>query len=305
MSAGSGAAQTPARLSTGVPGLDALLGGGLLPGSLTVIVGATGIGKTQLGVQFADAGRSQEGHRGIFFDMACRGDEQSHQHYARQICDWALTPVDPGRVPDLSSVFPPQSSAGDYLRVFDYHGRRVTRKDLGFEAWQDWQAELARKLNVTIAYLYGAFTRGVRRAVIDGIEPTERPSESIQFELFEYVYHQIFRKESEWVARDLFRERYRSVAEQAARAAYDHRQIGCLLLSTSAESMLDELIHRPLDEGDVLSNANTVIYLGKTRDGARLGRSLYVAKHRGSACSDEIVPYSIDDRGLRVGARPE
>ena len=52
------------RMSTGVPGLDELLGGGLLPGALTVISGATGIGKTQLGVQFADTGRRQEGHAG-------------------------------------------------------------------------------------------------------------------------------------------------------------------------------------------------------------------------------------------------
>ena len=45
-----------ARLSIGVPGLANLLGGGLIPGTLTVVVGATGIGKTQLGLQFADAG---------------------------------------------------------------------------------------------------------------------------------------------------------------------------------------------------------------------------------------------------------
>ena len=38
------------------PGLDELLGGGLLPGTLTVVVGSTGIGKTQLGLQFAQAG---------------------------------------------------------------------------------------------------------------------------------------------------------------------------------------------------------------------------------------------------------
>jgi len=41
------------RLSTGIPALDDLLGGGLLPGRLAVVVGATGIGKTQLGLQFA------------------------------------------------------------------------------------------------------------------------------------------------------------------------------------------------------------------------------------------------------------
>ncbi len=64
--------------------------------------------------------------------------------------------------------------------------------------------------------------------------------------------------------------------------------------------MLDDLISRPLDEGDVLSNANTVIYLGKIRDGNRLTRGLYIAKHRGSACSDQIVPFEIDERGLKL-----
>ena len=49
--------------------------------------------------------------------------------------------------------------------------------------------------------------------MIDGIEPVDRPSDSIQFELFEYIYHQILRKDPEWVARDLFQERYRENAE--------------------------------------------------------------------------------------------
>ena len=39
---------SPARQSTGVADLDRRLGGGLVPGTLTVVVGATGIGKTQL-----------------------------------------------------------------------------------------------------------------------------------------------------------------------------------------------------------------------------------------------------------------
>jgi hypothetical protein len=73
-----------------------------------------------------------------------------------------------------------------------------------------------------------------------------------------------------------------------------------MMLYTSHESMLDDLISRPLDEGDALSNANTLIYMGKTRDGSRIGRGLYVAKHRGSACSDEIVPYQIEDGGLSL-----
>ena len=134
--------------------------------------------------------------------------------------------------------------------------------------------------------------------VVDGIEPVERPSDSIQFELFDYVYHQILRKDAEWVARDLFREHYRRNAETVAHHVDDPAEIGCLLLITSSETTLDGLIERPLDEGDVLSNANTVIHLGKIREGTRFRRAMYVTKHRGSACTDEIIPYSIGDKGL-------
>jgi KaiC/GvpD/RAD55 family RecA-like ATPase len=292
---------TAQRLSTGVPGLDELLGGGLLPGTLTVLAGATGIGKTQFGVQFSHAGQRQEGRRGIIFDMACRGDAQSHADYARRMFDWQLTKAEAGRAPALDDFFAPQREQPDYLHVFDYHGRRVTRRDLGFEAWQDWQAELAKKLDVTIAFFYGNFVRGVRRAVVDGVEPAERSSESIQFDLFEYVYHQILRKDAEWVARDLFRQHYRANAEQVAAAQYDPAEVACLLLYTTPETMLEELIVRKLDEGDLLSNANTLIYLGRVREERKLGRALYVAKHRGSACTDEITPYTIDDLGLRIG----
>jgi KaiC/GvpD/RAD55 family RecA-like ATPase len=288
------------RQSTGIAALDAMLGGGLLPGTLTVVAGATGIGKTQLGLQFAAAGSRQEGRRGVLLDLSSRGDAQSHAAYARRICDWNLSAVDPAIAPRLERFFAADRQHGDYLHVFDYHGRRVTRGDLGFEAWQDWQAEIARKLGVAIAFFYGNFVQGARRAVIDGIEPVERPSESIQFELIEYLYHQIFQKDPEWVARDLFRERYREFADEAARHAYPVATVSAMLLVTTAETMLDDLISRPLDEGDVLSNANTIIYLGKLRDGNRLARGLYIAKHRGSACSDEIVTFTIGDGGLEL-----
>jgi hypothetical protein len=314
------------RQSTGVPGLDELLGGGLIPGTLTVVVGATGIGKTQLGLQFAQAGSTQEGSRGVIFDCSSRGDSQSHAEYARRMFDWQLAAMDAERPVDLDGVFPvgtalrrgPSAASGlsvadsrdaaegvpysaDYLHIFNYHGRRVTRRDLDWDDWRNWQAELNARLRAAIAFLYGNFVRGVRRVVIDGIEPADRPGESIQFNLFEYVYHQILRKDPEWVARDLFREAYRRHADEAARHTYDPGAIGCLLLYTSHETMLDDLISRPLDEGDVLSNANTLIYMGKIRDGNRLTRGLYIAKHRGSACDERIVEYQINDKGLTIG----
>ncbi|HEY2410854.1 MAG TPA: ATPase domain-containing protein [Pirellulaceae bacterium] len=286
------------RHSTGVPALDDLLGGGLIPGTLTVVVGATGIGKTQLGLQFANLGETQEQHRGIIFDCASRGDSQSHAEYARRMFDWRLSPMSAEKQVDVDGFF--GAEYGDYLHIFDYHGRRVTRQDLDWDAWRDWQAELNSRLRAAIAFFYGNFVRGVRRVVIDGIEPADRPGESIQFNLFEYIYHQILRKDPEWVARDLFREAYRRHADEASAHLYNSADIGCLLLYTSRESMLDELISRPLDEGDVLSNANTLIYMGKIREGNRIGRGLYIAKHRGSACDERILEYKIGERGISL-----
>ena len=286
------------RLSTGVPGLDELLGGGLLPGTLSVVVGATGIGKTQLGLQFAHTGDEQEGRRGVVFDCSSRGDSQSHAEYARRMFDWRLAAMNAEQQVDVERFF--ATDVADYLHIFDYHGRRVTRRDLDWDEWRNWQAELNARLRAAIAFLYGNFVRGVRRVVIDGIEPADRPGESIQFNLFEYVYHQVVRKDPEGVARDLFREAYRRHADEAARHLYDPASIGCLLLYTSHETMLDDLISRPLDEGDVLSNANTLIYMGKIRDGQRISRGLYIAKHRGSACDERIVEYTIGERGLWI-----
>ena len=288
------------RLSTGVAGLDELLGGGLLPGTLTVVVGSTGIGKTQLGLQFAQAGMRQEGRPGIIFDMSSRGDSQNHVEYTRRMFGRELSIVPPQDYVELDGFFAPQRAVGDYLHVFDHSGRRVTRDDVSFDAWQEWQGEITRRLNISIAFLYGNFVRSVRRAVIDGVEPVDRPADSIQFELFEYIYHQIFRKDPEWVARDLFRQHYRAMAADVAAHQYDPGRVGCMLLYTSHETTLDGLIERPLDEGDLLSNANTVIYLGKIREGTRFRRAAYVAKHRGSACADEIIPYTIDDGGLKL-----
>jgi len=47
------------RITTGVPGLDAMLGGGLLEGSTMLVSGAPGVGKTTLGLQYLVAGAAQ------------------------------------------------------------------------------------------------------------------------------------------------------------------------------------------------------------------------------------------------------
>lgn len=51
-------------LGTGVPGLDAMLGGGLMPGSSTLVMGTPGSGKTILGLHFLIEG-ADRGERGL------------------------------------------------------------------------------------------------------------------------------------------------------------------------------------------------------------------------------------------------
>jgi len=287
------------RQSTGIMALDELLGGGLLPGTLTVVVGATGVGKTQLGIQYAHAGLAAEEATGVVFDMSARGDSQRHGGYAERLFDWTLK--SPGfQADDLADLYNLSVPAGDYLHIFDQQGRRVTRQDLDWDQWHDWQVQLNRKLLSAVTFLYGNLVRGCRRVVVDGVEPVGRPNESVQLNLFEYIYQQVIRKDPEWVARDLFRQDYRRHADQAAAHVYDPGSVGCLMLYTSHESMLDDLIQRSLDEGDALSNANTVIYMGRVHEKERVSRALYVVKHRGSSCTDRIVPYEIDDQGIQL-----
>lgn len=292
--------KTERRQSTGIPGLDQRLGGGLLPGTMTVLVGSSGIGKTQFGIQYANAGLQQDGRRGVIFDMASRVDPQGHKEYAKRLFDWTLTEEAPEGLVDYEHFFEFDREIGDYFRALIYQGKRVTKRDMDFDQWNDWQAELSKHLDATIAYFFGHFIRGTRRFVVDGIEPVQHQGESIQFELLEYVYHQIIRKDPEWVARDLFRQHFRQNEALISQHLYQKEDVGCLVNYTSGETSLDAMIEKPLDEGDLLAGANTIIYLGKIRDGIKFRRAMYVSKHRGSVCPDEIILYDINDHGIRL-----
>ena len=287
-----------ARQAFGLEGLDRRLGGGLVPGALTVIAGATGAGKTQLGLRWLNEGLAAEGRRGVVADLTSRGDAQNHAAYARALFGWEMRPgVMDGPI-DLEAVWDFGREPGDYLHPFAHSGKRVTRRDLEPDDWHEWKKDLARTLRASVAWFYSQFVRGVRRVAIDGIEPAERFSESIQFEFFEYLYHQVLRKEDQWAARELFREHYRANEPRVLAHPYDAGSIGCLYLYTTPHVLLDDLIAQPIGEGDVFANANTIILMGRTRGEGRMGRALHVAKHRGSACDDAIVPYRLTDAGI-------
>lgn len=291
---------TDVRQAFGIPGLDRHLGGGLRPGTLTVIAGATGAGKTQLGLRWAHEGLAAEGRRGVVCDLTSRGDAQNHADYAWKQFAWTLNGYRGEGSPDLDAIWDFAREVGDYFHPFTRAGRRVTRRDLDPDDWHAWKVDLARVLRQSAVFFYGNFVRGTRRVVVDGIEPSERFSESIQFEFFEYLYHQILRKDDEWAARELFREAYRANEPKVHAFRYDHNALGCVYLYTTPHVLLEELMDQPIGEGDIFSNANTIIYLGRVRDGTRMGRALYVPKHRGSRCGDDVLPYRLTDDGLVV-----
>jgi KaiC/GvpD/RAD55 family RecA-like ATPase len=288
---------TEARLAFGLPWLDAHLGGGLRPGTLTVIAGATGAGKTQLGLRWAAEGARAETRRGVFFDLTSRGDPQHQEEYARRQFGWRLE-EDPQPASRAELLFADTMAPGELYRPFAHLGRRATRPDVDPDAWHAWKTDLARVLRAGAAFAYGQLARGVRRLVFDGVEPAERASDSIQFDYFEYLYEKVIRQDFDWAAREVLREKYRAHEAEVLSRPYQHGSVGCLVLATAPQVLLDDLLAETIGRGDLFATANTIIVMGRTRTEGALGRALCVLKHRGSVCDDRVVPYAIRDDGL-------
>ncbi len=113
-----------ARVSTGLPRLDAMLGGGLLPGTLTVVYGATGIGKTHLGLTFAHHGAVADGARGVVLDLNARGDSQQHHAYAERLFGWRLGRWTHTVTPMADPYPPPEQMETFYSDALPWAGRR-------------------------------------------------------------------------------------------------------------------------------------------------------------------------------------
>ncbi|MBI5373843.1 MAG: hypothetical protein HZA77_00295 [Candidatus Schekmanbacteria bacterium] len=62
------------RLSTGISGLDRMLGGGIQEGKTALIAGSSGTGKKTLGIQFLNEG-FEEGEKGLFISLHNRPEE--------------------------------------------------------------------------------------------------------------------------------------------------------------------------------------------------------------------------------------
>ena len=290
-----------ARVSTGLPRLDAMLGGGLLPGTLTVVYGATGIGKTHLGLTFAYHGAAADGAPGVVLDLNGRGDSQQHHAYAERLFGWRLGRWTHAVTPMADPYPPPGEMEAFYSDALPWVGRRrdyqVPTPDGGWEFDWNWKAAYNRALYTVRPFLYFHFAAGTRRVVVDGVEPTEAPAESIQFFVFEELYQRVIHRDAETLGMEICLPVWKHRAFIEAHR-YDHTAITTLLLVTTEETRLEDLLGRKVAAGDIGATANTVIVMGSERVGSRLARMLGVVKHRGSAMSDEIVEYRVTERGL-------
>jgi KaiC/GvpD/RAD55 family RecA-like ATPase len=276
-----------------------MLGGGLLPGTLTVVYGATGIGKTHLGLAFADHGRPADGARGLVVDMNARGDSQQHAPYADRLHGWPLRRWTHTVMPMADPSPPAADMEAHYLDVFPWVGRRsdyeVARPE-GREFDWAWKAAYARALYTARPFFYFHFAAGARRVVIDGVEPFTG-EDSIQLFVVDELYRTILHRDAETLGMEICLPVWKH-REFIDAHRYDHATITTLLLVTTEEVRFEDLIARKVGAGDVGAVANTVLLMGKEKVGSRVGRFLSVAKHRGSAMSDEIAEFRITERGL-------
>ena len=292
-----------ARVSTGIGKLDAMLGGGLLPGTLAVVYGATGIGKTHLGLTFADRGGAADGARGIVFDMNGRGDSQQHDEYAARLFHWSLRPWTHTVTP-MSHPYPPADQMeAFYSNALHWVGRlrdfQVPTPDGGWEFDWSWKATYNHALYTVRPFTYFHFAAGTRRVVVDGVEPMDSPADSIQGFLFDELYKKTIHRDAETMGMEICLPvwQHRDFIESHR---YDHARITTLLLVTTEETRLEDLLARKVATGDIGATANTIVVMGSERLGSRLARMLCVVKHRGSGMSDEIVEYRITERGFEM-----
>ena len=276
-----------------------MLGGGLLPGTLTVVYGATGIGKTHLGLTFAHHGRAADGAPGLVVDMNARGDSQQHGPYAERLYRWPMQRWTHTVMP-MSDPYPPAAQLeAYYLDVFPWVGRRtdyeVSTPD-GREFDWSWKASYASALYTARPFFYFHFANGSRRVVVDGIEPRDS-DDSIQAHIVDDLYRKIIHRDAETLGMEICLPvwQHRAFIESHR---YDHTAVTTLLLVTTEETRLEDLVSRKVTAGDIGAVANTVLLLGREKVGLRVGRFVAVAKHRGSAMSDEIVEYRVGEQGL-------
>lgn len=71
------------RIKSGIPGLDEAINGGLIPGSVSLLCGGTGAGKTIMGLQYIYNGAKEYGETGLF--ISSQDSESKLIRYAKTL----------------------------------------------------------------------------------------------------------------------------------------------------------------------------------------------------------------------------
>jgi hypothetical protein len=181
-------------------------------------------------------------------------------------------------------------------RVRDF---QVPTPDGSWEFDWNWKATYNQAMYTVRPFLYFHFAAGARRIVVDGLEPMDQPADSIQFWMFDELYRKAVHRDAETLGMEICLPVWKH-REFIDAHRYDHARITTLLLVTTEETRLEDVLARKVAVGDIGATANTIVAMGSERVGNRLARMLTVVKHRGSAMSDEIVEYRIGAGGLEL-----
>lgn len=284
-------------------GINNALGGGFLPGTMVLIRGARGSGKTKFGLTFAAQGLAQEGARGIVLDLSVSGDEQRHAAYALEQSRWKIKPWNLDRQAVLKK-WPTSKKVSSMtcLHVVsqDYEVESVDRSRLSFEEFETLNKRFDYRMDLVQPLVFFQRYYGSRRIVLDGLEPTDDPLGSAQQSLIRRIYTRVLQASSEDLGRELFREGYQSRISRIRKHSFPAREAVVLTLETSKKISLDELVKEPTVPGSLDALANTVILMGERDEGDRVEPYLYVAKHRGSYRDSRKLPILLSAKGVKI-----
>jgi circadian clock protein KaiC len=176
---------------TGVSGLDELLGGGLVAGTMALVEGAPGTGKTTLGLQFVHYGCAARGEPGLVLTF-----EETPQQLYRDAVNfgWDLRRlVQEGKL-DVICITPDVLER--YLDDPDGMWERLTRGARPQRVLIDSLTNLRQLTNdeVRLRHILNVMLSGMRRRGMTALllsEMEERGGESIPFE--EYVVDAVIR----------------------------------------------------------------------------------------------------------------
>jgi KaiC/GvpD/RAD55 family RecA-like ATPase len=250
----------PDRVSTGTPGLDRMLGGGLIPGRPYLVTGGTGSGKTLLGLTFLLEGvRRREDVLLVAVDEPPGEIMENVRAFNWDLSSIATLDANPGqraikRMHDVQEI----RALGDLRAMREYVDRRTTAAEADEISIQSIHLKLRQQMQL----------RPFRRVVVDSITSIRR------FALKESEDPQAERTEIQSLLRFL-----------------SERETTTLITATP-HSLASPTPEEILTRGEIVLSRKWI--------GDRSLRQVKILRMRGSAHDYERRPFTITPQGIVV-----